>query len=289
MRIKDIKYFFIFLTIYLLSCKAPNDGCLDSTASNFDVEADIDCCDIESECCCTYPDLKLDLSYKLTATDTLSDALTNFKIGTLYPLVNSADSIMIDTFELFVSGFKPINLSLSDTIFVLETIDYSQVDADEETIALSVEDNIALINGTQFTYDLGTYSSDIEIDQINYSLGLSTILSQIDPDEITNDNNLRNSYNYLFNELTASFPSMRLKMTLKGADKERVITRELHFEEPIFTSFLTPVLIEKGEDLTIPLRINVLDVFKGIIFDVENEDIDLIIRENLTSSIIIIE
>ena len=289
MTIKDIKYLFILLAGCFFCCTETDDGCLDSTASNFDLTADDDCCLIEEECCCIYPDLKLDLSYKQRAADSLSVPATNFKLGTFYALENEQDSILIDTFELFLSQVKPINFTLADTICVLENIDYTQLNIEGESETFRVEDNIALIDGIQFSFDLGTYQSELDVEQLDYTLGLSTEVAQIDPENIITSNNLRNTYNFLFNELTGSFPSMRVKFTLKSADQQRVITRELSFEDRISFPLSTSIINDKGVDLSLAMRINVLDVFKGTIFDIANEDIDLIINTNLASSISIIE
>lgn len=289
MTIKDIKYLFILFTGCLFCCTETDDGCLDSSARNFDITADNDCCQVEEECCCTYPDLSLELSYKQRAADSISESDTNFKLETFYAIENSLDSIMIDTFELFLSQVKPINLTLADTICVLENIDYTQLNTAEESETFRVEDNIALIDGLQFSFDLGTYRSDLDVEQIDYTLGLSDQVARIDPENIITSNNLGNTYNFLFNEITGAFPSMRVKFTLKDADQQRVITRELTFEDRISFPLTTPIVNDRGADMSLSMRIDVLDVFKGIIFDVENEDIDLIIKANLASSVSIIE
>jgi len=289
MTITNIKYLFILLAACLFCCTETDDGCLDSTASNFDVSADDDCCLVEEECCCTYPDLELELFYKQKASDTLLKSETNFKLETFYALVNSQDSIKIDTFELFISQVKPINLTLVDTICVLESIEYTQLNVGGDSELLRVEDNIALIDGLQFRFDLGTYQSDLDVEQVDCTLGLSEEIAQIDPDNIVTSLNLGNTYNYLFNESRASFPSMRVKFTLKSADQQRIITQELSFEERLTFTFASPIVNNKGANLSLLMRINVLDVFKGIIFDVAIEDIDLIIKANLASSVSIIE
>jgi len=239
--------------------------------------------------CCTYPDLQLNLAYKQKAADTLSVSSSNFKLGTFYALENTQDSIAIDTFQLFLSQIKPINFTSLDTICVLETIDFTKTNTAGDIIASRVEDNIALVDGLQFSFDLGTYQSDLDVEQVDLTIGLSDELSQINPDNITTNNNLGDTYNYLFNKISGAFPSMRVKFTLKNTDKQRIITRDLTFEEHLSTTFTTPIVNKNGQDLSLLLRINVLDVFKGIIFDVEIEDIDLIINTNLASSLSLIE
>ena len=289
MTIKYIKYLFILLAGCLFCCTETDDGCLDATARNFDVTADDDCCIVAEECCCTYPDLQLNLAYKQKAADTLSVSSSNFKLGTFYALENTQDSIAIDTFQLFLSQIKPINFTSLDTICVLETIDFTKTNTAGDIIASRVEDNIALVDGLQFSFDLGTYQSDLDVEQVDLTIGLSDELSQINPDNITTNNNLGDTYNYLFNKISGAFPSMRVKFTLKNTDKQRIITRDFTFEEHLSTIFTTPIVNKNGQDLSLLLRINVLDVFKGIIFDVEIEDIDLIINTNLASSLSLIE
>lgn len=128
MTIKNIKYLFILLAGCIVCCTETSDGCLDTTARNFDVTADDDCCLDLDECCCIYPDLDLEISYKQRAADTLENADTNFDLETFYTLEDSQDSIRIDSFFLFIHQVKPINLTLVDSICVRETIDFTQLD-----------------------------------------------------------------------------------------------------------------------------------------------------------------
>jgi hypothetical protein len=289
MSIKYTKYFFIILAACLFYCTETDDGCLDSSASNFDVTADKDCCQVEEECCCTYPNLSLVLFYKQRAADTLSASNTNFKLETFYAIENSADSISIDTFELFISQVKPINLNVTDSICVLESIEYSALNTEGETEVFSIEDNVVLIDAFLFSFDIGTYSSDLDVEQVALTLGLSNEMAQINPDNIITNNNLGSTYNFLFNENLGLFPSMKVKFTIKSGDQQRIISRELAFRERLSFTLSNPIINENGSDMSLPLRINVLDVFKGIIFDVANEDIDLIVSNNLVSSVSLIE
>lgn len=268
------------------ACTEPTEGCLDITASNFDIEADDDCCLSEEECCCSYPNLVVDLIYRLSEADTSN---TNFELSQYYEIENTTDSIRIDTFQFFITGLRPRSVSGMDSITVRETIDVSTQNIAGESVQFSVEDNIILVDCNQFSYTIGTYQSDLEIDQLDFTLGLPSVIAQINPDDISNDNNLKNSYAPLFDEDLGRFPSIKLNFALKSNDKERIIARELNFQQLLTNIFVTAVPINKGQELSFLLQLNVLDVFKGIIFDIQNEDIDLIINENFENSISIIE
>ena len=76
--------FCLYLGFVCISCSEPTEGCIDALASNFELEADIDCCLIEQECCCNYPILDLNLFYKGRAEDALSDPTTNIDLSLIH-------------------------------------------------------------------------------------------------------------------------------------------------------------------------------------------------------------
>lgn len=56
-------YRFLFLIVlFLAACVQPKEGCTDTSASNYNAAADVDCCaKIGATCCCTYPQLRLEI------------------------------------------------------------------------------------------------------------------------------------------------------------------------------------------------------------------------------------
>ncbi len=285
---------FIKLTLILIciagfyACSEPDMGCLDALSSNFDLEADQDCCVRADECCCTYPNLSLGITYKLTSQDSLDDPRTNFKLGDCYPLDNLTDSIQIDTLQFFIYGLKPHNSALLDSICVTEIMEYNRANTSDETEVLSIEDNFALIDGIQFRYDLGTYQSDLETDRIDFTIGLPENIAQINPDDIITDNLFKNTYSDLYDQAEGIYASIRINITIKSGEKQRNIIETYIYEQFTSTSLLNPLVVSKGDDLNILMRINVLDIFKGTIFDVSNEDLQLIITNNIENSISIL-
>lgn len=280
---------FCNLVLICISCAEPEVGCLDALASNFDIEADQDCCLIEEECCCTFPSMSLNLFYKGTETDTLSDAATNIRLATYYPLENATDSIRIDSFSLFISNLQLISSLDSDTLQLFETLELSFLDSNSEEQVASFPDNIALVSIPTFSFDIGTFRSDIEYDEVSFDIGLRPELATIDPSSVDNGHPLGEEYTILFDTLSSRFLTGRIGFSLKRGVEERFFSQEVDSFISSSQMFLNSVAIEKGEDLDILMRINVLDIFKGIIFDVPIEDVGSIIDENLTSSISILE
>lgn len=295
---KEHKYYrlvvclmFVLSVCILSRCTDPVEGCLDITSSNFEVDADVDCCRKVDECCCDYPSMTLNLFYKLRAADSLVTIATNtnFRLGQWYPLENNVDSIRIDTFNLFISNLSPNSSVSNDSVNTLESISTRISSAQGGTIETSFEDNLAMIDCRQFRYVIGTYTSDLTYDNVSFNIGLPEDLALFEPDEILGGHPLENNYSILFDEMSDSYQSVKLVYDIKSPVEQRTIAHFAPLRATISNSFVTPVAIEKGVDLGILMRINVLDVFKGIIFDVPNEDMSLIINENLIGSISILE
>ncbi len=281
-------FFFCFVWI-CLSCADPEIGCIDALARNFDLEADQDCCLVEEECCCTFPSLSLNLFYKGTATDTLTQAATNIRLDEYYPLDNLMDSIRIDSFSLFVSNLQIIDNTELDTVRVIETLELNFLDVNGEAQVASFQDNIALVRMPTFRFNIGTYRSDIDYDEVSFDLGLREELATIDPSSVGNDHPLGDEYTVLFDTTGQRFLTGKIGFSLKRDTFERVVVQTVDPFRRDSEQFLLPISINKGEDLDILMRINVLDIFKGIIFDISNEEIDSIIDDNLIESISILE
>jgi len=61
--------FLILIVCIIASCVAPKEGCIDTSASNYNAAADSDCCaKVGVACCCTYPQLRLEI-YNYSDTD----------------------------------------------------------------------------------------------------------------------------------------------------------------------------------------------------------------------------
>ena len=280
---------FIYLVLISISCADPEEGCIDVLARNFDLEADLDCCLVEEECCCTYPSLRLNLFYKGTATDTLGQAATNIRLDQYYPLENLTDSVRIDSFSLFISNLQIISNTEADTLQLIESLELSFIDAEGEEQSSSFQDNIALVSMPAFSVDIGTYRSDISFDEVLFDIGLRPALASIDPTSVDNNHPLGGEYTVLFDSTTMRFLTGRIGFTLKNGEMEQVYAQNLDPFKSDSEQFLSPISINKGENLDILMRINVLDIFKGIIFDIPSDDAALILNENLTSSISVLE
>ena len=285
----DVIFLICLLSILIYSCSEPTEGCIDVSARNFDVSADVDCCRKPPECCCQYPTLSLNLFYKLTGEDTLANMSTNFKLKRYYALQNSTDSIRIDSFHLFISNIRPTDNSLGDSIQTLESIRVRTSDGQGDIIEQTFPDNIALVDFENFQYTLGTYRSVSGYNELNYNIGIPANLAAVDPVNVLDNHPLSNDYTKLYNSNDRRFISGRVGFRVKRSNEERFIVHEIADPCPITQNFALPILAVRGQNLPILLRINTLEVFKGIIFDVPMEDISLIINENLKSSISIVE
>lgn len=277
------------LILICISCQELTNGCTDSFARNFSITADEDCCIVEEECCCAYPSLNLNLFYKGRAADTLSQSSTNIRLDQYYALDNLTDSIRIDSFSLFISNLQVINTTDLDTVRLFETLELSFIDANGVEQVRSFQDNIALVSMPTFSFNIGTYSSDIAYDEVNFDIGLNSDLAAINPNTVDNDHPLGDEYAILYDTTRARFLTGRLGFTLTNGLEEKSYAQDIDVFNSESDQFLTPISIEKGQDLDILMRINVLDIFKGIIFDVSSTDAESIINNNLAPSISVLE
>ena len=286
----SITILFFCIAAGVTSCTEPEEGCLDVLASNFEIDADSDCCtDDSEECCCNYPSLRLNLFYKGTATDTLSDANTNIRLDTYYPLENLTDSIRIDSFSLFVSELTPIDNNAIDTLRLFESLQIESLDANGNRQVTTFQDNIALVAMPLFQFTLGTYRSGISIDELSYNIGLQPDLATVDPSSVSNDHPLGGDYTVLYNSLSQRYLTGRVGFTLKRGVNELEMVEELTSFTPRSQQLATPIVFAKGVTLDILMRINMLDLFKGIIFDISTSEIPVILDDNLNTSIFISE
>jgi len=183
---KKTSFFILCFSILLLqACYQNQEGCLDVAATNFDVEADIDCCQETATCCCTYPSLSLSILHKLTA-----DAVTNFNTSsTLTLMSDSSQSFIVENIQFYLTNFHLINSNTATEVGVEDQItlynnNNGQISSQE------VEDNFSLIKPSQFTYDIGTFLSANNFDMISFDVGLSNSFNNTIVDSLSSDHAL---------------------------------------------------------------------------------------------------
>ncbi len=97
-----------------IACVKPKEGCTDTTASNYNAAADVDCCEAEGvACCCTYPQLRLELF-----VDSMSKTLQKIQVDA------KGNTFSIEKIYFYLSDLKLIDennqeFQTSDTVGII--------------------------------------------------------------------------------------------------------------------------------------------------------------------------
>ncbi|TNE66990.1 MAG: hypothetical protein EP344_02140 [Bacteroidetes bacterium] len=149
--------------VWLASCYEPREGCLDIEATNFDAAAD-------NNCCCTYPELKINL---LPRYDTLvwkPDTAYEYASGKWFRLKQAV--FYLSAFELLQSG---------QSYPVSDTLAFSVWDAAGDTLQQTLTDDYVLIRRTQVKYSAGTFRPSGQFGSVRFRVGLQDAPNRIIP------------------------------------------------------------------------------------------------------------
>ena len=275
---KNLSFLLFFLIIFCLyGCFEPQEGCLNIQASNFDFDADRDCCDEES-CCCEYPSLILDVVHK-----EFQDSSENFSLGQTYDWPIGDGEFIVENVRLYLSKFElhgNTQLNIRDSI----NITFQNTNGTEES--KYVEDNFALIRPGVFSYNIGEIRASGAFDSLSMQFGVFPEANNAIPSSLPDGH-----------PIAIQQPLMQLN-PLQGYINCQVILKKDTFvttmcdtlnifsSEHIALDLLAPQIVRNGQDNVLKLRINYLEWFQGIDFALDNND-ELIskVSNNLAPSI----
>lgn len=274
----SLKLFMILsILVFLLGgCYEPKIGCLDLLATNYDTTADENCCHNETDCCCTYPKLKIKVKHKI---DTLNLVLGDFYTNEL------GQEYAVTDWQFYLSNFHLA--SSTDTLLVADTITI----LDESGNDITIEDNFQIINRS-FDYTIGTINRIGDFDKIIFNIGIPEPVNKTDPESISSSHPLSIQSNpmhwsrdsgYIFNKvifLRDTFSST-LPDTIEIGLPENLVTVELDFSTDILEGF----------DFTVStLLIDYAIWYNGIDFELDSKEmIATKIIENTTEAFSISE
>jgi hypothetical protein len=145
-------------------CFQPRDGCLDIDATNFDAAADKDCC-------CEYPQLRLETVQRYDTLQFLTDGLYPAGNGKLFRI--KSVSFYLSDFQLFQSGEM---FSVSDSV-QLKSFAVSGSDTVNQTFT----DDFLLVRRTPVSNTVGQFRTAGAFDEIRFRLGLSPEAQRVIP------------------------------------------------------------------------------------------------------------
>lgn len=265
-----LKITILFLLLGNLSaCYEPKTGCLDINATNFDVEADEECCINVDDCCCNYPQLSLSIDHKL-----YSDSTDNFNLQTGYTLEANPDQVFqVNDIKFYLTNFQLVNSStgaianITDTI-ILQIVDLQTGDLND---AVAI-DNFSLIKRNGFNYQIGALDNSGDFDEIHFNIGIESPFNNTFPDDLNVTHPLSNAIDSMYNYDSFSYVFNQINLQRDTASVSSEILIEITELIPIQLALTEPISIALGTDTEIKLRINYLNWFKGINFAVNTEN-----------------
>jgi len=268
-KIKSVNFFWVLSAFCLLvipsACLEKEDGCRDVAATNFAANAEVDC-----EDCCNYPNIFFEIDHAVEDT--------SLKYG---------DSIIFEDkwINILETSFYINGLSLTgadQTIGITDEITLTDRNGNSN---LTIDD-IKIISRdiASFSYDIGSFRGSGNYETLSFQQGLTTIQEATNPASVPSTHPLAPS-NGLFELPDSAYVFTRLKLVnLDIGD-----TLEYNINAPININLTYAVTIERGFDLTIPLKVDYLKWIEGINF-ADNPDItQQIIATNLPNAISIRE
>jgi len=268
----------IFLSLIFLtqSCYESKEGCLDIRASNFDFDADNDCC-LEDECCCEYPSLTLDIVHKL-----FKDSVENFDLGTEYEWPIGQGLFVVENIRFYLSKFE---LHGTKTLHIEDLINLNIQNQNGTIEEATVEDNFVLIRPGVFSYDIGEIRGAGSYDSLSMQYGVFFPASNAIPESLPDGHPLAIQEPVM--QINAFQGYINCQVILKKDTFVTTIsdTLNLFSTNQIPFEFTSPQTVENGLNKVLKLRINYLEWFQGIDFALDSND-ELISKmsNNLTDS-----
>lgn len=262
-----------FVIVHCLSCYEPKEGCLNIDAVNYDVTADDLCGD-----CCSFPELSLSVRHEIRLPgDTVA-----FQYGVPYPSVQEEKgSFVVDRARYFLSNFRLV-LESGEIVGISDSL--TIVFADGQSFR--VENNFAKLDRDNFqTKNIGTILMEGTVNEVQFTFGLEEFLQQKEPTSgIPTSHPLDISSDTLIYEDGLGYiPNLLIirRDTFPTTD-----SLTFQFFEPMQVSIPldAPVFIERGFDVKLTMRVDYLDWFKGIDFNLDGyKTIEEKIETNLSN------
>lgn len=154
--------FCCLLATVFSACFEPVEGCLDTSATNFEATAD-------NDCCCVYPNLILDVEQYFGGDTVVYLADRWYKLDTGDSLRFKTIVFYLADFQLFQDG---VWLPVADTLRLK-----TYPDSAEQRFT----DDFQLIRRTPGSYTLGEFRTAGDFTEVKFSLGLSDAANKIIP------------------------------------------------------------------------------------------------------------
>lgn len=240
-----IRFFGLIMCFGILqsACNTRIEGCLESNAENFDLNAELPC-----DGCCTYPSMGLTLSQKW-GDENFNNA------DTLYDIHDKP--YKIEDLRYFLTTWSWTNAE--GDLFTVDSIENEC-----NSIAFRYTPDNVIIDTRKFVYTLGTIREYPVTDAVFFSLGLTRDFSCLDDEDPTVPPELTDN-SPLWNPATNSLETMRLIINL-DIDSTRLDTIFMDISSSRALGYALE--IEKGFDTQFLLSIDYALLFSEV--DIQN-------------------
>lgn len=238
----------VIIGVLLAGCYENQEGCLDLFASNFDVDADDDCCPDPENCCCEYPDLQLTIAHQLDSA--------SLQLGQTYQ-TNSGHTYIITELSFLLSDFAL--RSGSTWVGIRDTIRL------EDQLR---PDDAVRISRSSFRFTVGPFLPPGSFDQVRFICGLTETEANTSPSQFESGHALSSSSD-LWDE------SDGYQMFRVGMIPDTTTMDTIQLQIPAYPSI--PFTLDIDEEKTIGNDLNMsISVNYNLWFDSLNPDTDLI-------------
>jgi hypothetical protein len=228
--------------IMMTGCLEPREGCLDPLAENFDVTAD-------KNCCCSYPELVLDLSYRV--------AEQNLASSTWYPN-DLGQQFRITSFRIFLSDFALWNDG-GEVFRITDSLEVELITSERAFI----RDDIILLRNLTFSFPAGQFPWPGDYSALSFEVGLAGLKSSVDPESplLPAEHPLRLGEDSLYT--SEGFVEVRIAIEVDSVTADPYLYEFTGLQDAL-VQLSVDELVDKGQDLVIDLGVDFELWFYGV-------------------------
>lgn len=267
------------LVLFLSACYEPTEGCLDTRATNFDLDADGPCPD-----CCTYPELSL----RFDNVWSYADTTVAFRTDTFYHDIQN-HPFYFERIRFYWSNLR-LQRTNGDVIRLEDSLDISIAELGDTSMTTILDDIVlADITSSSRTVQLGTLTPEGMLLGLRATFGINDPTNKAVTTSVSTSHplapqagqmNFGSDLGYVFAKIEYLTDTIAaadtMSINLYGSD----FIRELSLDLP------TPMTFIDGFDPTLVIQQDIARWFEGI--DVRSTDTTALKNQfvqNLTQSL----
>lgn len=253
------------LSMTLLACYEPIDGCLDPLSKNYDLTADDGCSE-----CCTYPTLGMGLTHRWgeEALSTDSTYLNGMR----------------QAFRLIEASFLVHDISVRQSDILRSSSDSINVSCDMTSVFIS--DSYRDLSLAKRSTSLSEFRSSGIYDQFNFSLGMSECVQAAELTDLDQESATYSTLIEYQNE-DNSYTSMSFQLIPSGSMD--TLSIDLNNAPPINIALETVINQDRGDNLIVPIVVDYAVWLSGISLDMTTEELKQSILNNTRGAFSVLE